>query len=101
MNVSLRDCTDKIYKYIKDAIIVDDWDKVCRENTDIEFFHKTQGLQKDNTKSITDVLIKNEMSDYDNSQVIMFNPMGMAIFDMAIGKYYFKKSIQNNNFIKL
>ena len=26
----------------------------------------------------------------------MFNPMGMAIFDMAIGKYYLNYAKQNN-----
>jgi N-[(2S)-2-amino-2-carboxyethyl]-L-glutamate dehydrogenase len=92
LNVSLRDFKTNIYEYVNSSIFVDDWDEVCRENTDIEVFHKVFGLQKENTKSIIDILCGDAFTEYDNEEVIMFNPMGMAVFDIAIGKYYLDKA---------
>lgn len=96
LNVSLRDYKVDIFEYIKDSIIVDDWDEVCREKTDIEYFYKEKGLQKENTKSIVDVVINNCFRLYDINMPIMFNPMGMAIFDIAIAKYYLELAKKNN-----
>mgnify|MGYP001579236108 CR=1 FL=1 len=96
LNVSLRDYKTDVFKYVKDSIIVDDWDEVCREKTDIEFFHKGCNLQKENTKSIVDVVISDCLRSYDPQTPIMFNPMGMGIFDIAIAKYYFDLAQQNN-----
>lgn len=94
LNVSLRDFKSNVYKYIKDNIIIDDWEEVCRENTDIEIFHKEHGLKKEKVKSISEVIEDDNFFKTGNS--IMFNPMGMAIFDLAIGKYYFDKAEQKN-----
>ena len=47
LNISLRDYKLDVYPYIKEGIIVDDWEEVCRENTDIEYFNKALGLQED------------------------------------------------------
>jgi 2,3-diaminopropionate biosynthesis protein SbnB len=92
LNVSLRDyCTD-IYDFVKNSIIVDDWDEVCREKTDIEMMHKERGLLKENTWSIVDVVCGNCLVNFKNNETVMFNPMGMAVFDIAIGKYYFDKA---------
>jgi ornithine cyclodeaminase len=46
-----------------------------------------KGLKKENTHSIIDI-VKGCISSYDSSAPVMFNPMGMAIFDMAIAKQY-------------
>lgn len=88
LNVSLRDYKTNIYESVKNSIIVDDWEEVCREKTDIEIFHTEKALQKENTKSIVDIVVNNCMESYTEEQPVMFNPMGMAIFDIAIGKYY-------------
>lgn len=88
LNVSLRDYKTDIYEYVKGNIIVDDWDEVCREKTDIEMLHLNKGLRKEETKSIVDVLCNNCFNEYSEDDVIMFNPMGMAVFDIALGKYY-------------
>lgn len=96
LNVSLRDYTENIYKYMKDSIIVDDWDEVCRENTDIELMHLNKGLRKEDTKSIIDVVCNECLKDYDEKTGIMFNPMGMATFDIAVAKYYFNKARRLN-----
>lgn len=86
LNVSLRDFKSEAYEYVKNNIIVDDWEEVCRENTDIELFYKECGLEKNNTKSIKDIFESKDF--FSNKDNIMFNPMGMAIFDLAISKYY-------------
>lgn len=92
LNVSLRDYKTSIFQYVKDAIIVDDWQEVCRENTDIENFHKYNGLQKEDTLALTDVVMNDCMVNYPEEQPIMFNPMGMAVFDITIANYYLKSA---------
>lgn len=91
LNCSLRDYKTGILDHTK-AIIVDDWEEVCREKTDIEMMHKERGLQEKDTKSIVDVVCKNAMGAYPKEMPIMFNPMGMAVFDVATGRYYLDKS---------
>jgi len=91
LNCSLRDYKVDIYDYTK-AIIVDDWEEVCREKTDIEMMHKKKGLQKEDTKSIVDVVSKNCLADYPEDESIMFNPMGMGVFDIATSRYYLDKA---------
>lgn len=92
LNVSLRDYTADIFDYVKDAIVVDDWDEVCRENTDIEFMHKEKGLSKESVKTVGDVVCRNYIENLQKEQCVMFNPMGMGVFDIAIGNYYFERS---------
>lgn len=87
LNVSLRDYKVDIFDYTK-AIIVDDWEECCRQKTDIEMMHLEKGLQEKDTKSIVDVVVNNCMNDYPAEEPVMFNPMGMAMFDMATGRYY-------------
>lgn len=92
LNISLRDYKTNIFEYVKNGIIVDDWKEVCRENTDIEKMALEKGLRKVATKSIVDIICKNGMQQFDKDQVIMFNPMGMAMFDIAVGSYYYEKA---------
>lgn len=96
LNVSLRDYQPEILDYVKNAIIVDDWDEVCRENTDIENMHKQKGLKREDTQSIYDIVCKDAMNAYKSSDTVMFNPMGMAIFDITVGNYYMKKALELN-----
>jgi 2,3-diaminopropionate biosynthesis protein SbnB len=101
INVSLRDYKPNIYPYVKDSIIVDDWEEVCRENTDIEVFHKEKGLERKMVKTIVDVVCHDCLKSYKAEENVMFNPMGMAVFDIAIAKYYLNKSKELNMGIKL
>lgn len=87
LNVSLRDYKTDVFDFFKNAMIVDDWKEVCRENTDIEAFHIVNGLQESGVKSIQDIL-DNHLASLPKEQPIMFNPMGMAVFDMAIANHY-------------
>ncbi|MGB8190522.1 MAG: 2,3-diaminopropionate biosynthesis protein SbnB [Chitinophagaceae bacterium] len=93
LNVSLRDYKTSVFDWFKDAIIVDEWEEVCREKTDIEMLHIEKGLNKEGTKSIIDVVkercIENIPADYP----VMFNPMGMAVFDIAVGSYYYRANV--------
>jgi ornithine cyclodeaminase len=89
LNVSLRDYAPEMRRRV-DWMIVDDWDEVCRENTDIECMHRTEGLLKSQTHSIVDVVCHDRLAAYTPDQVIMFNPMGMAVFDIAVGNYYYQ-----------
>lgn len=96
LNVSLRDYKLDIFEYVKNSIIVDDWGEVCRENTDIEFMHNEKGLNEDVVKTIQDVVCRDYLKTIGKDQIVMFNPMGMGIFDIAIGKYYLDKSNEEN-----
>ncbi|MCU0290080.1 MAG: 2,3-diaminopropionate biosynthesis protein SbnB [Acidobacteria bacterium] len=96
LNVSLRDYKTDIFDYVKNSIIVDNWEEVCREKTDIEMLHIEKGLQAKDTKSIIDVVMNQCMKDYPEDVPIMFNPMGMAVFDMALGAYYLDNAKAKN-----
>jgi 2,3-diaminopropionate biosynthesis protein SbnB len=95
LNVSLRDFKPEILDYTK-AIIVDDWEEVCRENTDIELMHKERGLQEEDTKSIVDVVCKEAFKGFGSDEAVIFNPMGMAVFDVAVARYYYEYAMENN-----
>ncbi|MGD1959483.1 MAG: 2,3-diaminopropionate biosynthesis protein SbnB [Fulvivirga sp.] len=90
LNVSLRDYKPIVYQWFKDSIIVDNWEEVCREKTDIEMMHLKMKLKKEQTKSIVDVVVNDVINDFETDAPIMFNPMGMAVFDIAIGGLYFQ-----------
>lgn len=96
LNVSLRDYKTDMFDYVKNSIIVDNWEEVCREKTDIEMLHIEKGLQSEYTKSIIDVVMNHCMKDFAEDIPIMFNPMGMAVFDMAVGAYYLEEARARN-----
>lgn len=92
LNVSLRDYAPEFLQYV-DKMIVDDWEEVCRENTDVEKMHQMLGLNKEDTVSIGDVMCNGALNDVTREDVIMFNPMGMAIFDVAIAKFFYDQAV--------
>lgn len=95
LNISLRDYKDDVYEFVKNSIIVDDWEEVCREKTTVENWYLTWGLKEEDVKTICDVLKDEELAKYSEEDNIMFNPMGMAVFDVAIGDYYLNKALEN------
>ena len=102
LNVSLRDFEVDFMKEV-DEIIVDDWDEICRENTDIERAHKEYGLNKEDVQSITD-LVNISKSPFKNNlkeSTVMFNPMGMAVFDIAIARHYYDAAQEKNVGVEL
>lgn len=92
LNISLRDYHANIVKHVN-VMIVDDWTEICRENTDVERMHIEFGLAKSDVIEISRAIDGNIWTNLDE-KVIMFNPMGMAIYDIAISKYYLDKSIE-------
>lgn len=95
LNISLRDYSADVHPYFKDSIIVDDWDEVCREKTTIELMAREKGLKKEHTVSLKDSTLADFLARVPVAAPIMFNPMGMAVFDMAIASHYMKKSVEN------
>lgn len=100
LNVSLRDYKTDVFPWFAESIIVDDWNEVCREKTDIEMFHKVNGLTEFNVRLIQDVL-DGFLNKLDDDQPIMFNPMGMAVFDMAIAGRYVSMAEETNSGVLL
>jgi len=80
IDVSLRDYQPEIVKSF-DRIVVDDWDEVCRENTDIERAHLSWGLEKSSTIDLPSFLLSPPSF---SKGTTFFAPMGMAIFDIAL-----------------
>lgn len=96
LNISLRDYKDDIYNYVQNSIIVDSWAEVCREDTDVERMHLSHGLQKSDSYNLLQVVKDGVLDTFPVDVPIMFNPMGMASFDVAIAKYYYLKALEEN-----
>lgn len=89
LNVSLRDYKTAMFPWVRDGIVVDDWDEVCRERTDVEAMHLECGLERAQTRSLFDVVADDRwLASLKKDAVVMFNPMGMAVFDIAIATHY-------------
>lgn len=91
LDVSLRDYTSDALSGVR-AIIVDDWDEVCRENTDIELLHRQCGLQKQETRSLGDVVCRYALRDFKADEPVLFCPMGMAVFDLTVAHYLVQRA---------
>ncbi len=101
LNVSLRDYKNDVFEYVKNSIIVDDWEEVCRENTDIERLHDEMGLNEEMVYTIKDVVCHDVLSNFTKKDNVMFNPMGMAVFDIAICKYFYLKALKEKVGVEL
>ena len=93
LNISLRDFHPELRKYM-DLIVVDNWEEVCRENTDVEQMHKSGLLSKEQTISISDLVCNQYMKTIPANHTVMFNPMGMSAYDISIGQYYYQHAIE-------
>ncbi|MFF2886922.1 2,3-diaminopropionate biosynthesis protein SbnB [Paenibacillus sp. NPDC057967] len=91
LNVSLRDYDVHTQQYF-DRIIVDNWEEVCREGTYIERLNKNSTLQKNDVNLLSDIVLSNEQSQLSSDETIIFCPMGLAIFDIAISQYYLERA---------
>lgn len=90
LNVSLRDYFPECGKHM-DFIVVDNWEEVCRENTDIEQMHKKIGLNKNDVYELSSEIFSHHLkAKLSTDATVMINPMGMAIFDIAVGTYYYR-----------
>jgi N-[(2S)-2-amino-2-carboxyethyl]-L-glutamate dehydrogenase len=99
LNVSLRDF-DASFLTAVDVNMVDNWEEICRENTDIEKAHRESGLTRSDVLEITDILDSRNL-EHLSDKSFMFNPMGMAIYDMAVAKYYHDRASALGRFVQL
>lgn len=91
LGVSLRDYAPDSVAHIA-TVVVDDWEEVCRENTDIELLHTRLGLQKRDVITLADVVLQRKLLQTDRREPVFFNPMGLAVFDIGIAGYYWKRA---------
>jgi ornithine cyclodeaminase len=105
LNVSLRDYQPDVVKE-STMIIVDDWDEVCRENTDIEVVKEIYGLDRNGVCSLEELIGKKR---FDAASILSslergflsFHPMGMAVFDIAMAGMFVKKAERKNVGVRL
>ncbi|MFF2889773.1 2,3-diaminopropionate biosynthesis protein SbnB [Paenibacillus sp. NPDC057967] len=90
LDVSLRDYQLEAIRAIR-SIVVDDWTEVCRENTDIELLHREAGLQAEDVMTLGDVSCRDALAGLTDEETVLFCPMGMAAFDVAIAHWFFKQ----------
>jgi ornithine cyclodeaminase len=88
LNVSLRDYRLEALRTLK-AIVVDDWEEVCRENTDIELLHRENGLKRSDATPLADVVCQDALHGWDPAEPVLFCPMGMAVFDLAAAAHLY------------
>lgn len=93
LHVSLRDYMVSALECVR-AVIVDDWNEVCRENTDIELLHREGKLNESGTRTLADVVCRSALSGYGWEEPVLFCPMGMAVFDISVASYYVKLAQQ-------
>jgi ornithine cyclodeaminase len=89
LDVSLRDYCLEAIAGVR-AIVVDDWEEVCRENTDIELLHRHNGLTRSNTLTLADVALRSGLDAFAPDEPVLFCPMGLAVFDIAAAVHYVK-----------
>ncbi|REK74496.1 2,3-diaminopropionate biosynthesis protein SbnB [Paenibacillus paeoniae] len=87
LDVSLRDYQLEAIQAIR-SIVVDDWTEICREDTDIELLHRETGLQASDVMTLGDVGCRNALSGLADEETVLFCPMGMAAFDVAIAHWF-------------
>lgn len=101
LNISLRDYFPEIVMK-SSVIIVDDWDEVCRENTDIHKSALDYGLNRQQVVALPElistdleILLRERALNPLSNGYISFHPMGMAAFDMAVSQFIYQQAIEN------
>ncbi|MWC28701.1 2,3-diaminopropionate biosynthesis protein SbnB [Paenibacillus sp. MMS18-CY102] len=94
LHVSLRDYAPAALEAV-DTIIVDDWEEVCRENTDIELMHRLGGWSQANALTLAEAVLGDRLNAAPPDGRMLFSPMGMAIFDIAVASAIAKHARQH------
>ncbi|SDE61812.1 ornithine cyclodeaminase [Paenibacillus sp. UNCCL117] len=100
LHVSLRDYKPASVADMK-AIIVDDWQEVCRENTDIEQLHLQYGLTESGVCTLADAVLRHALAAWPEDEPVFFSPMGLGIFDIAIAAYYREQALRKGEGVQL
>lgn len=90
-NISLRDfCT--FDEKVSPLVIVDNWNEVNRKGTNIESMAFSKRINESNVLNYAEVIKNFPMLG--NHDFYFFNPMGLAIYDIAVSNYYLKTYFQ-------
>ncbi len=90
LHVSLRDYEPHVLDHIP-LIVVDHWEEVCREQTDIECWHKHGGGLQERVLELPEILRSEYVRQLVNERpTVMFSPMGMAVYDIAVADYFLR-----------
>ncbi|GGD97799.1 2,3-diaminopropionate biosynthesis protein SbnB [Paenibacillus nasutitermitis] len=93
LHVSLRDYMPESLAGLK-VVVVDDWGEVCREDTDVEQLHKRFGLMESDTVSFPDAVCRDRLAAFPAEEPVLFSPMGLAVFDIAIAACYYHEALR-------
>jgi N-[(2S)-2-amino-2-carboxyethyl]-L-glutamate dehydrogenase len=96
-NISLRDYQNTAIRQMG-RVVVDDWEEICREKTDIEFMHLEEGLDEDEVYSFSSHRLDEMFDGLEPEQTLMFNPMGMAVFDICTARLFYDKALELDAF---
>lgn len=96
LDISLRDFKLDTFSSISRPLLVDSWEEVCRENTDIELLYNNNMLQKKESANICEIMEDGFFERFSRKDNIFFAPMGMAAFDISIASLLYKKAIEKN-----
>jgi len=96
LDVSLRDFKEEAMDSFTKPFIVDDWDEVNRENTDIEYYFNLGKISKNEIITLCDIQNKKMHEYYEDYDTIYFAPMGMSIFDITIANYYYQLALEKD-----
>jgi ornithine cyclodeaminase/alanine dehydrogenase-like protein (mu-crystallin family) len=90
LHISLRDYKPHVLEQIP-LMVVDRWDEVCREGTDIELWYRKYGGVKERVQEWPERMDAKLWHDMAAARAtVMFSPMGMAVYDIAIAEYYYR-----------
>ncbi|MEZ0612469.1 2,3-diaminopropionate biosynthesis protein SbnB [Fibrella sp. WM1] len=101
LNVSLRDYAPVTIPFFNQHVVVDDWDEVCRENTFVERAYLSGQLQPEQAHSLADVVFSKAITQLPIEGALHFNPMGMAVFDIALGNYILEQMTTDGKGVRL
>jgi 2,3-diaminopropionate biosynthesis protein SbnB len=90
LHVSLRDYKPHVMEQIP-LVVVDRWEEVCREGTDIEVWQRQCAGVKERVQEWPGKMEGDLWQEFaDERATVMFSPMGMAVYDIAVADYYYR-----------
>lgn len=93
MDVSLHDYTPGLLPYFRGGVVVDDWQEVCREGSDIERMHREMELNRQDCLPLIATVLENRLARLPANQPILYCGMGLAVFDIALAAHYLQLAI--------
>ncbi|WP_135551250.1 2,3-diaminopropionate biosynthesis protein SbnB [Paenibacillus cymbidii] len=93
LHVSLRDYLPGALAAVA-TFVVDDWNEVCRADTDIERLHLGGLLERGQALAFPALVSSDAARLQRLPRPLLFAPMGLAIFDVAIAAWYGKQAEQ-------